>query len=427
MPCASQNLTAPLGLNAVVDLALCNNPQTREAWANSRIFAARLGTSNAAYFPSASLNGSSSRSWDDFTDGRNQSSAGLTVSYLLYDFGSRSAKHEEAQQLLLASSASQDNVIQTIFLGAVRAFYQVQAALTALDATFESERAAKESFAAAEARYIAGSAALADKLQAQTAYSQVKLSRITADGNLKKAQGILAGILGFNANINVSLELPDTAYIPEDFEGDVAMLIEQAHQNRPNIRAAAAQARAARSSADVALASDRPTLSLSASTNHLFNSGIDSSSSSIALNLSIPLFSGYAPTYRINAAEAQVESRTAQLERLRLQVALDVWNAYQDLKTATQSLRSTADLLDSSTHSERVVSGRYKAGVGSILDLLNAQSTLANARLQRVQSIFNWNISRATLAQSIGNLDTNLLQTLTSGQPAPNNRKKDRP
>ncbi len=426
-PCAANSLTAPLGLNEVVDLALCNNPQTREAWANSRIYAAQLGSSNAAYFPKASLNGSSSRSWTDATDGSNQSSAGLTVSYLLYDFGSRSAKYEEAHQLLLASNASQDNVIQTVFLGAVKGFYQVQAALTALDATIESERAAKESLAAAEARYKAGSAALADKLQAQTAYSQEKLNRITADGNLKKAQGTLAGILGFNANINVPLALSDTAHIPENFEGDVAMLIEQAHQHRPDLQAAAAQVKAAEYSADVARASDLPTLSLSGSTNRYFNFGIDSSSSSIGINLNIPLFSGYAPTYRENAADARVEARTSQLERLRLQVALDVWNAYQDLKTATQSLRSTADLLDSSTHSERVVSGRYKAGVGSMLDLLNAQSTLANARLQRVQSIFNWNISRAILAQSIGKLDANLLQTLASDQPVPSRRKKENP
>jgi outer membrane protein TolC len=50
--------------------------------------------------------------------------------------------------------------------------------------------------------------------------------------------------------------------------------------------------------------------------------------------------------------------------------------------------------------------------VGSILDVLNAQSALASARLQRVQAALNWNVSRATLAQSMGSLDYSLLQTL---------------
>ena len=133
--------------------------------------------------------------------------------------------------------------------------------------------------------------------------------------------------------------------------------------------------------------------------------------------LSVPLFSGYAPTYRIRVAEARVEAQNAQLKRLRLQVALDVWTAYQNLTTATQSLRTTADLLNSAEQSERVALGRYKAGVGSILDVLNAQSALASARQQRIQSAFNWNISRATLAQAMGNLDENLLQDLSGGNP----------
>jgi len=117
----------------------------------------------------------------------------------------------------------------------------------------------------------------------------------------------------------------------------------------------------------------------------------------------------------VRAAEAQVEVKNSQLEQLRLQVALDVWTAYQNLTTATQSLRTTADLLNSAEQSERVALGRYKAGVGSMLDNLATQSALASARQQRVQSTFNWNISRATLAQALGGLDASLLQTLSGG------------
>jgi hypothetical protein len=60
--------------------------------------------------------------------------------------------------------------------------------------------------------------------------------------------------------------------------------------------------------------------------------------------------------------------------------------------------------------------------VGSILDVLNAQSALASARQQRIQSTFNWNINRAVLAETMGSLDESLLQTLPdarSQQPTP--------
>ena len=187
-PCAAPQSAAPLALLEVVDLALCNNPQTREVWANARAQAAQVGVAEAAYLPGLSGSVSASRNWTDAA-GRNspydQNSAGLTLSYLLYDFGARDATLENARQLLAAAAATQDSTVQAVFLAAVQAFYQAQANVSALVAAQESERASKESFNAAEARYKVGAATPADKLQAQTAWSQAMLNRITAEGGLK--------------------------------------------------------------------------------------------------------------------------------------------------------------------------------------------------------------------------------------------------
>ena len=460
-PCAEavQNgvlnlLNSALSLPDVVNLALCNNPQTREAWANARVQAAQVGVSEASYLPSPNLTASGNRSRFEAQPTVYQRNIGLNLSYLLYDFGARAANVENARQLLAAASATQSSTVQAVFLSAVQAFYQAQASQAALNAALESERAAKESFAAAETRYTTGSATPADKLQAQTAYSQATLNRITADGNMKNAKGTLANMIGMDANRNVPLiaangfsvrqssftnpPKPDaaaagtagqdpakgTASAEEGealkiFERDVAALIEDARQHRPDLYAAAAQVKAAEANVDAARAAGKPSISLTASTNQSTDAGVVSRGSSAGISLSVPLFTGFASTYRIRAAEAQVESQNAQFERLRLQVALDVWTAYQNLTTATQSLRTTADLLNSAEQSERVALGRYKAGVGSILDVLNAQSALASARQQRIQSTFNWNISRATLAQAMGSLDAGLLQALPDSSRPP--------
>ncbi|MDP4030207.1 MAG: TolC family protein [Gallionella sp.] len=410
-PCAEGMPTGALNLLEVVNLALCNNPQTREVWASSRAQAAQVGVSQSSYLPGANLSASGNRT----SPGTGQRSYGLTLSYLLYDFGTRAAGVENARQLLDAANATQDSTVQVVFLQAVQSFYQTQAAQAALEAALESERAAKESFSAAGARYAAGSATPADKLQAQTAYSQATLNQITASGNLNNARGALANMLGLDANQNIVLAAANTAAVPASFDRDVAALIEEARLRRPDLHAAAAQVKAAQANVDAVRASGKPSVSLTASTNQTSAAGITTSGASFGVNLSVPLFAGFAPTYRIRAAEAQVEAQTAQLERLRLQVALDVWTAYQNLTTATQSLRTTADLLNSAEQSERVALGRYKAGVGSILDVLNAQSALAGARQQRIQSTFNWNINRAALAQSMGNLDDSLLQSLPGG------------
>lgn len=411
-PCEGLTQGQTLGLSEVVNLALCNNPQTREIWASARIQAAQLGISQSSYLPSASINASGSRS----SPGVNQRSIGLSLSYLLYDFGARAANLESARQLLAAAGATQDGTVQTLFLAAVQAFYRTHAMAAALNAAIESERAAKQSHAAAEARYLAGVATPADRLQARTAWSQTTLARITAEGDLKKTQGTLSNVIGLDANQTVVLDTGESIVNRNDFEHDVALLIDQAKHLRPDLQAAEAQIKAAEAAVEAARAEGKPSISLTASSNQNNNGGISSHGSSLGVNISMPIFGGYAPTYRVRAAEAQVEVRQAQAERMRSQVALEVWTAYQDLVTATQTLRTSADLLNSAEQSERMASGRYKAGVGNILDVLNAQSALASARQQRIQSMLDWNISRATLAQSMGNLDAKLLQELAAPQ-----------
>ncbi len=408
-PCADAMPRGALGLAEVVNLALCNNPQTREVWASSRAQAAQVGVSRGSFFPGVSVSASGNRN----TPGTSQRTLGLTLSYLLYDFGGREAGLEAARQLLAAASATQDGTVQAVFLSTVQAYYQTHAAQAALDAAREAERAAKTSFDAAEARYLAGSATPADKLQAQTAYSQATLNRIAAEGTQKKAGGALANIIGLDANRSVTLAAVNTEAVPADFGRDVNALVEEAKRRRPDLIAAEAQVKAAEANADAARAAGKPAISLNASNTRTDSAGVISRGSSMGVSISMPLFSGYAPTYRIRAAEAQVEARQAQRDRVQLQVALDVWNAWHNLVTASQSLNTSADLLRSAEQSERVALGRYQAGVGSMLDVLNAQSALASARQQRIQSTLDWNVGRAALAQAMGSLDADLLQTLS--------------
>jgi outer membrane protein len=423
LPCVRPQISGPLGLADVVDLALCNNPQTREAWASARVQAGLVGVAQAPYLPAlnATLGSSRNRSQieDQNTNKRTLNSASATLSWLLYDFGVREATLESTRQLLAAAVATQDTTRQAVFLAALQSFYQVHALQAALDAAQLSEKAARESLAAAEARYRAGSATPADRLQAQTALSQATLTRIRVDGELKNARGGLANVIGLDASRPVALAPLGAMSPPQDFERNIETLIEEARQRRPDLSAAESQLRAARASVDAIRAAHLPSISLQATPTWQDSSGLTTHSSSIGVAVSIPLFSGFSQTYKVRTAEAQADLRAAQRDRLQLQVALDVWKSYQNLTTATQSMRTTADLLASAEQSEQVALGRYRAGVGNILDLLAAQSALAAARQQRVQSAFDWNVSRATLAQSVGVLDAAVLPALGGEGPLP--------
>lgn len=407
-PCKSPAMGATYGLIEVVDLALCQNPTTREAWANARVQAAQVGVAQSDYLPNLDGKASTSRLRSNASN-VNQRSASLTLSWLLYDFGARSANLENARQLLSAAVSTLDSTVQSVFLSALQSYYNTQATRAALVAALESEKASRESLTAAEVRYRVGTGTPADRLLAQTAWSQSTLNRIKTEGLLKNAYGTLANVMGMDANQTLKLtDIPDAS--PDAaFERDIEALIADARTSRPDLKAAEARAQAAQANVDYTRASGLPTLSLGAGPSWQDTGGITSNSSSVGLTLTLPIFSGFNTTYQVRSAQARAEAASAQRDNVRLQVALDVWTAYQNLTTATQTVKSTADLLASAEQSERVALGRYKAGVGNILDVLNAQSALAAARLQRIQAMLDWHVSRASLAKAVGILDGNLL------------------
>jgi outer membrane protein TolC len=86
-------------------------------------------------------------------------------------------------------------------------------------------------------------------------------------------------------------------------------------------------------------------------------------------------------------------------------VSSDVVIAYYQLKGATEVVRTSDDLYESASEALAAARARYTAGLGSILDLLAAQASLALAREQRARSRSSWGVRLAALAYAAGTLD----------------------
>lgn len=423
--CADLDFSKALTLADVTEAALCNNPQTRESYANAKVQAAQLGIAKSAFLPTLTdsfgvnqnfVNPESASRGREFSNLSNS----LAASYLLYDFGNRDAALENARQLLNAVSATQSAVVQNILLATVKAYYQVQSDIALLEATKQAERFNLESFKSAEAKYKAGVSTPADKLQAETAYAQAMLNRISAEGALKTDYGILANVMGMNANVPLNL-MPsvNSPVNTSEIERDINQLIEYARVRRPDLVASEAQVSAAKAGILASRAAAKPTVSVGVSNSFQDGSSLSSTNSAtLGLTVTVPIFSGYAPSYRIRSAEATAEVREAQRDQLKLQISLDVWTAFQNLRTAHETIKSAEVLVNSATESARVALGRYKAGVGNIIDTLNAQSALASANQQKIKADLNRNTARAALAQAIGTLDSVMIQSLPDGGTA---------
>jgi outer membrane protein TolC len=125
----------------------------------------------------------------------------------------------------------------------------------------------------------------------------------------------------------------------------------------------------------------------------------------VSLGLRIPIFAGFSRIYDQREAVALADAAAARADALGQQVVFQVFRSYHALQTAARRVRTSEDLINSAEQSNEVALGRYKAGVGSVLDLLSAQTALADARAQQVLARLEWNTSLAQLAHDSGILD----------------------
>ncbi len=409
--------SGPISLAEVVKRALCHDPRTRQAWAESRLQAARLGLARAAYLPTLNASLSRARTGQTIAQGgstaRNDGTSRISqleLGWNLFDFGQREANVESARQTLQAAVASQDLGVQTVFLDAANAYFALLAAQGELAVAREVERINLQSFMAAEAKHAAAVGDLTSKLQTQTAFAQAILARVRAEGAVRNAQGRLAVSVGESPERPLSVDADDARLPDTDFVKGVADMLELAQQAHPELRAARARLEAARARSNAAGRAYLPTLSLSASRSHTGRDlaaaapDIAQRDSSVALQLAVPIFDGFAKHYQVRAAEADVDLARADLKSVEQRVALEVWQAWQSLQSETEALGSTEKLLGFATKSLEVAQGRFKAGVGSTLELLEAQRAMADAAQQRINALANWRATRLRLATSLGRI-----------------------
>ena len=122
----------------------------------------------------------------------------------------------------------------------------------------------------------------------------------------------------------------------------------------------------------------------------------------VGVQLKIPIFQGFSLTNAVRAARAELEASLSALVLQEEIVISEVWTAYYNFRTATEQLQASDALLASAKESFDASLTRYQSGVGDIIELLNAQSLLAEARAEQVQARTGLYTSYAELIRAIG-------------------------
>lgn len=402
----------PLSLAELTSLALQNNPDTRVAWARLRQSQAAQQIAEAGYWPALSASLSAQRQRSIAPQGNSvptqtRYSPSLSLSWLLFDFGSRGGSVDQAAAATLASHYSLDQNLQDLTLSVESAYYSLLGLRALCEAQRQSLAEAQANLDAAQLRHRAGLATSADLYQAQAALAAAQLLLQQSEGQARVAQGALAVSAGYP---------PDAALQLADWQADdtqaqlpaitLEQLLDHARSARSELLAAQANEQAAAAAVRSARGSALPRLNLNANLGetHIVDGG-SSRQFGVGATLSMPLFQGGALSGAIAQARAAQTAAQASRDSVLLGVQQQVWTAWQNVQTAHSSLAVSALQLQAAQRAAEAIRARYHNGLSSMLDLLSGEAALAQARLARVQASLDWYTALATLAHDAGGLN----------------------
>lgn len=415
-----------LYLNDILNLALCRNPDTRTAWINVLGSAATLGSSLAAYLPTITETASINKSYIKIDSHNSQQTFfdnNISLNYLLYDFGGREAAVDVSKQALFSLDFTYNSTFQNTLFSTVKAYYSYIASKASVVAAEESLKSSKATMDAATMKLKVGTAALVDKLQAETAFFQAKLVLTQAQNQVQINRGAIFNLIGIDPDTHFDIgdNKLSTDAPADEFSLNTSELIETAKKMRPDLAAAEYQVYSAGAAIEVARAKNYPSISFSASNvydNFFQNTGKNGihyqSTTLFGVSISLPIFTGFFNTYQIIAAKENYYATLEARNKAEYNVVFDIWQSYQNLQTAKENLTTTEKIMKSATEADLAALDKYKQGAGSILDLLTADTQLANARQQRILAQYTWIIDRNDLIRALGLLTLQKLERINS-------------
>lgn len=378
-----------LTLGDVLERVLCKSPALRQALFNINEQRAGVDLAQSAFGPRYSVvtEYSANRVPNSNITATNSSISGaLNLNWILFDFGLRNANLEQARQTFSAVMASQDSSTLMALNDTLRIYAEALSTWGKLDAVREAESAASQSLVIAQARYDAQVGSLTDKLQAQTALAQAVLDRTRAQGLWLSARGALALSMGLPVSQALSVADLDSAFPFLDDLPAIDYLLAQAKEAHPRIRSLRFEQRALQARLESVQADGKGSVSVSgnAGASRTLGGGSSNTTRNLggAVVASIPLFNEAEQNARTAQVQSQLGSRQAQMQLVESELENEVWRVSQQIRAETESLIAAKQLFTAAQSGYQVAHGRYKAGVGTLVDLLTAQTAVANARTQ---------------------------------------------
>ncbi|MBE0426674.1 MAG: TolC family protein [Nitrospirae bacterium] len=332
----------------------------------------------------------------------------LTLSYNLFDWGNRKANRNIARLNLDISKEDLRRSLLDLEFEVKLAYYTAIAMRETIEHRKIQLRDAQKDFEVADGRYKFGVAKLSDVLHASVRLEQAKFNLVQAEGDHLKALSELNSLIGKSL---------DSTYIIEgrlDLEVPVPDIerISKAALQRPEIKQAEDFLKISENNKSAILSSFFPAFSVGAAYTKTGGDTLRSSFSEektafIAATWNIFELGKF---FNLRSSKMEIQVSIENLDELKRQLLLDVYKTYEDFITALNKLSVAKQQLEQAEHNYSEAFAEYKVGKADILSLVQAESLLANAREQLINSRLNIILSKSLLERVAGVKSLELFQ-----------------
>ncbi len=401
--CGQDTISDRLNLKECIEFGLKNNPGLQSSLYLVEEMKAKTDEALSGYYPAVSLNSDADAySKNNGSQRYNNISSGINLSYNIFQGNRIKATYGASQDNYQASRYNHETLRQDLVFSIIRAYYRILQSEWMLRSSEESVNNSRLHLDFARARQKAGMATRSDILKSEVELSNAELERIKASNTLLAAQGDLNQLLGMPADNDIRL-VDDLSLIDKNFLPAYDSLLNEAFSMRTELKRYQSLMNAQMKYIQVAKSGYYPSLNANANYNY---AGPEISAMEqnwwMGMTLSIPLFKGFSTKARVSQEEYALKGLEKDFELLKHQISQEVWNAWLAVKESYERIETSEKAFESARENLSLAEGEYKEGVGSMIQLTDAQTTFVSIEQNYIQALADYKISFAELERTIG-------------------------
>lgn len=396
----TEEAQASLTLRDAILRAFARNPQIAEAAAQIRVGQGNLDVAKSAWYPRISLQGTTGKSGQSGSPGglSNNSSGGIQLSQLLYDFGRTGSGIDEQERLSDAYRYSLYSTMTDVALSTLQAYLTVKRYQALTIAAHDNIASLQRVEETSQMRADAGLSSQSDVLQAQTRIAGMRATVEQYRAQQRSAQAQLTVLTGV-----VSDNLPD---LPQSLLAQKVTLDRIPYENSTLVRTAQARQQAAIERVNQNSAEHWPTLRVQAGRTRYQNGGANGSywDNQLQLAVDAPVYQGGAVSAKVRAAEGERQAAQAAVEKTKLDINQKASTAYADMIGGQQRQIAGEEQYTSASHTRSVYQDEYKLSKRSLNDLLSVEQDVFQADTMRIGALYDGWDATVRYAAAVDNL-----------------------